>query len=351
VMGLTSKWRQVLESERRLRAELTGVESSEYAEVLLRLSEAEDLDGDYTLSQEHAMEGLALSQRLGDPLGEAAGQVRVGRILHLKGDFEGADSGYRKALAIYQDEFGDDSLEVASVNAHRATLLMHRGQYEDALPLLESILATRKKFHPGDNADNPGVLLALGATLNKLKRSDEAIAVYERTLAMNERLFGPENSYNLYIYNGLGKVATDLGDFDTAITRYKEAIRLLVLHTPDSPNLGRAEANLGNVYMLDGRYDLALPVYREALAILQSRIPDHWFLGEVEWRLGRSLFETGDYAKAEALILSGIDTITAQWGKDHDGTREAHAAAVELYTAWGKPEAAAPYRRTDAAVE
>ncbi len=345
VMGLTSEWRQALESERRLRADLSGTESSEYAKVLLRLSEAEDLDGRYELSREHAMEGLALSQRLGDPLGEAAGQVRVGRILHLQGNFEGADSGYRKALAIYRDEFGDDSLEVAAVNAHRATLLMHRGQYEDALPLLENVLAIRRKFHPGDNAENPGVLLALGATLNKLKRSDEAIAVYERTLAMNDRLFGPDNSYNLYIFNGLGKVATDLGDFDAAITRYEEAIRLLILHTPESPNLGRAKANLGKVHMLDGRYDLALPVYREALAILQSSIPDHWFLGEVEWRLGRCLAEAGAYAEAESFILAGIDTIAEQWGKDHEATQEAYVAAVQLYTAWGKPMVAETYQR------
>ncbi len=344
VMGLTPEWREALENERRLRVELTGTESGEYADVLLRLSEAEDLDGSYDLSQQHAMQGLALSQRLGDPLGEAAGHIRVGRILHLKGDFKGADAGYRNALVIYQDKFGDNSLEVAALNVHRATLLMHQEQYEEALPLLESVLATRKKFNPGDNADNTGVLLAIGATLNKLKRSDEAITVYERTLAMNDRLFGPDNSYNLYIYNGLGKVAADLGEIDTAIAQYKEAIRLLMLHTPDSANLGRAYANMGNTYMQSGRYDLALPVYREALFILQNRIPDHWFLGEVKWRLGRCLTETGDYAEAEPWILSGIETVTAQWGEDHDTVQDARAAAVQLYEAWGKPEAAAEYR-------
>jgi len=344
VMGLMPEWREALENERRLRAGLTGIESREYADVLLRLSEAEDLAGSYDLSQEHAMEGLALSQRLGYALGEAAGHVRVGRILHLKGDFAGADNGYRNALAIYQDEYSDDSLEVAAVNVHRATLLMHQERYEDALPLLENVLATREKNNPGDNAENTGVLLAMGATLNKLKRSDEAIAVYERTLAMNDRLFGPDNSYNLYIFNGLGKVAADRGNFDTAVTRYTEAIRLLILHTPKSANLGRANANLGDAYMLSGRYDLALPVYREALAILQSRIPDHWFLGEVRWRLGRCIAETGDYATAEVLILAGIDRLTAQWGTEHDATQAANAAAVQLYEAWDRPEAAAEYR-------
>ncbi len=343
VMGLPSEWRQALENERRLRADFNGTESREYASVLLRLSEAEDLDGAYDLSQQHAMEGLALNQRLGDRLGEAAGHIRVGRILHLKGDFDGAGSGYGSALAIYRDEFGDDSLEVATVNAHRATLLIHREQYEEALPLLQSVLATREKFHPGDNAENPGVLLALGATLNKLKRNEEAIVVYERTMAMNERLFGPDNSYDSYFFNGLGKAAADRGDLDTAVTKHKQAIRLFELHTPESANLGRSYAYLGNTYMLQGRFDLALPVYREALAILQIRIPDHWFLGEVKWRLGRCVAETGAYAEAEPLILSGIETVTAQWGTDHDATQDAKAAAVHLYEAWGKPEVAAEY--------
>jgi tetratricopeptide (TPR) repeat protein len=343
-LGLSTEWREVLENERSLRADFSGTDNGEYADILLRLSEAEDLSGNYDLSLQHAKEGLAISRRLADRLSEAAGHVRVGRILHLQGEYEGADAGYRNALAIYEREYGYDSLEVAAVNSHLASLLIHQEQYDGALTLLENVLAIRAKFIPGDNPENPGALLAMGLVLNNLQRNDEAITVYEQAFAMNERLFGPDNSYNLYIVSGLAKVSLERGDFDTAVMRYKDVIRLVARYMPESANLGRANANLGKAYLRSGRYDLALPAYRDALTNLQQHIPDHWLVGEVRWRLGRCIAEAGDYAAAEPLILAGIETLTSHWGKEHDATREAYTAAVHLYDAWSKPETAAEYR-------
>jgi len=191
------------------------------------------------------------------------------------------------------------------------------------------------------------VFLAMGSVLSSLGRNDEATDSYERAFAMNERLFGPDNRFNLFIVNGLGKVAEAEGDYELAAERYAEARRLTAMYFPDHPNLGIATSNLGKAHMLSGHYDLALPLYREAVDILGRKLPDHWMLGGMRARLGLCIVETGgDLEEAETLILFGVDRLMAQWGRDHEATSSAFAAAVTLYEAWDRPTEADKYRDT-----
>lgn len=338
-ISLTDELRETLETERELRAELNGVDDSEYADFLIRWSRLEDMAGNYDRAQQYAQEALAISQRHGDRIAEAEGHRRIGRMLHLKGDYESADAGYRKSLEIYRDELGSDSLEADSVRYNLATLLNHMQEYEQSLGLLEQVLETRRQHYPEDHGEFSEVFTAMGSVLNGLGRHDEATEIYERAFAMNERLFGPDNANNYFVVNGLGKVAELKGDYATAAIHYKEAVRLNVMQFDDHPNLGISKANLGNAYMFSGRFDLAVPAYREAVDIIGRHLPEHWMLGDMRWRLGHCIVKSGgDYAEAEPLILEGIDTLTAQWGKDHPRTRAAIDAAAELYQAWDRPE-------------
>ena len=52
---------------------------------------------------------------------------------------------------------------------------------------------------------------------------------------------------------------------------------------------------------------------------------------------------TDQLEEAEALIVSGLETVEGQWGVDHERTREARAAAKLLYETWSRPDKAAAY--------
>ncbi|MBT8100901.1 MAG: tetratricopeptide repeat protein, partial [Gammaproteobacteria bacterium] len=173
--------------------------------------------------------------------------------------------------------------------------------------------------------------------LNALERFDAASDAYKAGLAMNERLFGEDNSYALYFVNGLGKVAEARGDLETAVSYYSESRRLIVRDMPESPNLAFVTANIGKVHMLQGDFESALPLYRSALKIFEEKLPNHWARGGVSWRLGLCLVETGNYADAEPLILAGIEIVENQWGPDHELTQSAREAAARLYGASDKP--------------
>lgn len=340
---LAPEAREVFERERQIRSQLGGEQTAGYADVLIRLAQITDIAGDYEGSLEYANQALKVSEALQDLPGQAAGHTRVGRILHLQGDYEGAGAGYRQALDLYTREYGPDSLQVSQSRSHLANLLNHQTRYAEAIAEFEEALRIRQLFYKGDHSEFTEILLGMGSTLKNLGRLDEATETYEKALDMNTRLYGPDNSYNLYVVNGLGLVALDRGLYDLAISRFEDSVRLIKLHTPDSPNLGFALANIGKANALRERYDLAIPAYRQAIDVFESRLPGHWVLGDAKWRLGRCLIFSGDYEEAEALILAGMATVENQWGADHERTADAREAALLLYKTWNLPDKAAAY--------
>ena len=89
----------------------------------------------------------------------------------------------------------------------------------------------------------------------------------------------------------------------------------------------------------------------EALAAdLLLRAPQgDWFTAQAKVRVGRVVVERGLHGEAEALLLPCYPILQAQVGDAHSLTREIRALLVELYTAWGRPEAARAYQPRDAA--
>ena len=337
-LRLVDESRDVLEQERQIRSGLNGEHSAEYADVLIRLAQAADVGGDYEASLAFGRQALEISEEINDLSGQAAGHTRVGRILHLQGDLDGANARYRRALDLYIREYGADSLQVSQTRAHLGNLLNHQERFSEAVAEFEEALRIRRRHFEGDSSEITEVLLGLAATLKNQGKLDEAEEAYVSAFEMNDRLYGPDNSYNLYVVNGLGLVAQERGQYDLAIDRYENAIRLIEMHTPGSPNSAFAYANIGKANMLRDRMDLAVPALRNAEAIFESRLPGHWLLGEVRWRLGRCLLDTGDYAEAERLIVSGAEVLEERWGSDHKLTRDAQAAAALLHEARSRRE-------------
>ena len=345
-LRMTDEWREMLEMELALRRERTGTQDIDYVDTLFGMSQLEDMSGNYDASEDYASQALEIATQLEHMEGQGFAHMRLGRIIHLKGEYDRAEGHYRKSLAIYEAEKGLRDITTNDIRMHLSTLLNHQEKHEEALELLQQIYEIRQEHYPGDHGEYSEVFLAMGSAYTSLERYDEATEIYERALAMNDRLFGPDNRRNLFIVNGLGKVAEAQEDYDTAIVRYQDAIRMVEMYFPGHPNLAIANSNLAKTYTKLEQFELALPRYRMAADIMAAKMPDHWTYGDVRWRMGWCIVETGgDLLEAETLILAGIDKLSAQWGDDHENTKKAKQAAVALYDALEQPEQSAKFRQ------
>ena len=116
----------------------------------------------------------------------------------------------------------------------------------------------------------------LGASYIGLKKSDKAIASYQKALQLN-----PNHTDS---YNNMGMALNDQGRFDEAVESYQKAINL-------EPNYADAHYNLGNALQQTGDLKQAIESYKASLALS----PDD---AEVLLNYGNALKNYGDFDQA-----------------------------------------------------
>ncbi len=105
--------------------------------------------------------------------------------------------------------------------------------------------------------------------------------------------------------------------------------------------------NLAAVLAVEGKGREAEPLAREALAFFRTSAQDPWRSADAESVLGSSLAAEGRFTEAEPLLVDSYYSVLKR--DPGDGARYAPAARqriIELYTAWGRLDRAAVYRRS-----
>ena len=116
----------------------------------------------------------------------AAGLNNLAELLKDKGDYAGAESLHREALAMYRTSLGPEHPDVAMSMNNLAVLLRTRGDYVNAEALLHEALAMRRRLlgdtHPHVLRNLHGIAVVLrdrGAVAEAEKVLAQAAEVYE----------------------------------------------------------------------------------------------------------------------------------------------------------------------------
>jgi len=172
-------------------------------------------------------------------LSQSARSIEQARTLHQEGRLDEADRIYRRVLAA--DPRHPDALHLSGVLSHQ------RGRSVDALRLVGAAL----KAKPG-SAD---VLLDYGMILDALKRHEEALASFDRALAMRD---------DAVLHFNRGNALKNLGRHADALASYDQALAL-------APDLTVGHYNRGNTLIELDRHEEALASYDQALALASKR--------------------------------------------------------------------------------
>jgi tetratricopeptide (TPR) repeat protein len=125
-------------------------------------------------------------------------------------------------------------------------------------------------------------------------------------------------------YNNLGNIYVDRGDFDQALSFYRQAVDLGV------EELGDVLSNIGDLHRQRGALEEAKSTYERAIDVDPANAAYYQRLGVVERSLGNSL-------AAEALFREAIDRRSGYW--------KAHTELAEVLALGGQSEEAIEHFR------
>jgi tetratricopeptide (TPR) repeat protein len=194
--------------------------------------------------------------------------------------------------------------------------------YAEARPLFERALAIREKVLGLDHPDTARSHNNLGDLLNAQGHPGRALPCYERALAIRKKAFGLNHADTAESLNNIGYQLQAKGDFAGARSYYDQAlsIRETVLGR-DHPATALSLNNIGYLLRAQRKLAGARGYYERALVIKETALgPDHPGTALSQNNLGYLLLLQGDFAGARSLFEKAVSSYQKALGPDHPDT-------------------------------
>ena len=287
---------------------------------------------------------------------------------------------YLRILAMTKKLDGETSVMYASQLTTYGTLLFQRNEYTAALRIYEQAYKIHEALAPNkDDITLASQLQILAGTYWQTNQKDKAIKMYDRVLAMADKA-GKDNVQLVagiywgvaaqYHYGGRPDLAKPLTQ--KVIDLYAKEIAKLEKTKPDDPMLPALTGQLGFQYRTQGDLKKAEELLAKSVALDEKRGSPFsgWLatLAEIKRAQGKPkealaliekaqaqltkiapqsatayntqiadlLRETGDYARAEKLMLQYQSNLEKTYGKRHPIYGMAQLSLAYTYMASGK---------------
>lgn len=287
---------------------------------------------------------------------------------------------YLRILAMTKKLDGETSMMYASQLTTYGSLLFQRNEYSAALRIYEQAYKIYEALAPNkDDISLASHLQILASTYWQTNQKDKAIKIYDRVLAMADKA-GKDNVQMLagiywgvaaqYHYGGRDDLAKPLTQ--KVIDLYAKEIAKLEKTKPDDPMLPALTGQLGFQYRTQGDLKKAEELLTKSIALDEKRGSPFsgWLatLAEIKRAQGKPkealallekaqaqlikiapqsattyntmiadlLRETGDYARAEKLMLAHQANLEKTYGKRHPIYGMAQLTLAYTYMASGK---------------
>ena len=236
----------------------------------------------------------------------------------------------------------------------QAKKLYRLGKHQEAQPLYERVIAIREKVLGPDHPDTATSLSNLAVLYKKQGAYTQAQPLYQRALTIWQRALGPIHPWTAIGLNNLAKLYRAQGAYAQALPLYQRALaireRVLGLDHPDTV---KDLITLAALYKDQGQYAQALPLYQRALAIREKVLgPDHPDTASSLNNLASLYRSQGQYAQALPLHQRALTIWEKVLGPDHPNTAISLNNLAGLYQDQGQYAQALPlYQRALAITE
>ena len=272
-------------------------------------------------------------------------------VLHGLGKLDEAQPLYQAAVDGFAKRGEKDSPDALLALNNLGALRYSRGERETVLPLLEEVLATRRRVLGDSHPSTIGAMCNVASVHYGLGHFAPAAQGFRDALVA----FGAYDKTDKDDQSVVQTLLANLATSERELEHLGEAIRLgeRVL-TVRTQKLGaghdatlQTAAMVADAHRLARDFDRALAMFVDCRDRAQSASPPQWTnVYRAELGVARSLLGKADYAGAERSLLRCRELFDQAEGAApvKGQLLRAEPLLVDLYLAWGKPEAAAHYR-------
>ena len=238
--------------------------------------------------------------------------------------------------------------EASDLN-ERAIKLGNAGRYSDAEPLYKQSLAIREKVLGPNHSEVAASLNNLASLYESEGRYLDAEPLLQRSLAIYEKELGPNHPEVAVSLNNLAVLYSTQGRYSDAEPLYKRALAIDEKGLgPDHPMVALYLSNLAALYNDQGRYADAEPLLQRSLAISEKALgPDHPDVAGSLNNLATLYGKQGRYSDAEPLYKRALAINEKGLGPDHPAVALSLSNLAVLYNDQGRYADAEPlYKRS-----
>lgn len=226
----------------------------------------------------------------------------------------------------------DDRAAVEMFETMKALFRLPKGQFDKAIPLFEKAMAMLEKLL---GPDHPNLLTAIDPlahcyfAMGDLARAE---ALYNRSLAIQEKALGPDHLNLIEQLNNLARLAEARGDFARVVSINERQIRIYEkAKGPDHRDVAASLTYLGSLYFGRRDYAQAEPLFHRALAIYEKSLgPEHPEIATVLLGLAKVSLAGCDLARAEQLFKRALTIREKSLGSEHEEVKEVRQDLVDL---------------------
>jgi serine/threonine-protein kinase len=136
-----------------------------------------------------------------------------------------AEDRFREALEIRRQAFGEIHGDVAASHNNLSYLFFQTHDYDRSVAEIRASLAIYEQLEP----DGPKVaetVVSLGEVLDEAGQPKQALAAYQRALALREKQLGPEHREVAAALSLVGRRNRRDGKFEEALSAFRRALRI-----------------------------------------------------------------------------------------------------------------------------
>ncbi|CAF1503082.1 unnamed protein product [Adineta ricciae] len=247
------------------------------------------------------------------------GWARLGLLLKNMGQNDKAEEIFQTLL----DHRTEDE-EKGAIYHELAMIKDKQAKYREALSFYEKSLAIKEKIFPPNDFHLAVSYNNIGLVYFNMKNYTKALSFHEKALAIRQQSL-PSNHLDLAMsYNNIGLVYSNTNHYSKALSYYEKALEIAQHSLPSThPHLAASYNNIGSLHENMRNYSKALSYYEKCLEIKQQSLPSsHPDLALSYNNIGLLYEKMKDYPKARLFFERAVLTVQQSLPSNHPWSRE-----------------------------